>query len=234
VTSPVAGSGSRPEWLTIHEASALIGVSPATLRRWSDAGDVKAFTTPGGHRRFSRAAVLGLLPAARRQRPNLERLGETPDRLTRVYRRQIERTAAGAPWIGDLGEEEREPFREVGRRIATSLLGFFDAPTPEEREASIAQAELATSEYGRVAACRGIGMAETVELFLRFRMPFFHELASVARRRGLDTTEATDLLETATEATDRLLKALMSGHVNTTIEGCSTTPVCPAIGGAPR
>ena len=53
----------REEWLTLSEACALVGVSPATLRRWSDNGDVRSFTTPGGHRRFSRSAILGLLPA---------------------------------------------------------------------------------------------------------------------------------------------------------------------------
>lgn len=53
----------REEWLTLGEACALVGVSPATLRRWSDKGDVRAFTTPGGHRRFARSAILGLLPA---------------------------------------------------------------------------------------------------------------------------------------------------------------------------
>ncbi len=78
VTTQGSRAPTRPEWMSIHEACRLIGVSPATLRRWSDAGDIKAFTTPGGHRRFSRAAVIGLLPADRRGRPNLERLGETP------------------------------------------------------------------------------------------------------------------------------------------------------------
>ena len=52
------GSG----WMSIQEASNLMGVSPATLRRWSDAGRIRTFTTPGGHRRFSRAAVDALLP----------------------------------------------------------------------------------------------------------------------------------------------------------------------------
>lgn len=47
--------------LSVHEACALLGVSPATLRRWSDAGDVPAFTTPGGHRRFARQDILDLL-----------------------------------------------------------------------------------------------------------------------------------------------------------------------------
>lgn len=54
---------SREEWLTVREACALVGVSPATLRRWSDNGDIKAFTTPGGHRRFTRSTILDLLPA---------------------------------------------------------------------------------------------------------------------------------------------------------------------------
>ena len=51
------------EWLTLHEACSLVGVSPATLRRWSDNGDISTFTTPGGHRRFAMSAILGLLPA---------------------------------------------------------------------------------------------------------------------------------------------------------------------------
>lgn len=212
MVSQVARPATRREWLTIHEASALIGVSPATLRRWSDAGDIKAFTTPGGHRRFSRSAVLGLLPSARRERPNLERLGETPERLARVYRSQIGKTADATGWIKLLDEAEKAPFREYGRRIANALLASFDAPNAAEREASIVEAELGSAEYGRIAAEHGIPIADTVELFLRFRMPFLHELGAVARRRALDTAEATDLLEIATEALDRLLSALVRAH----------------------
>lgn len=198
--------------MSIHEASALIGVSSATLRRWSDAGAIKVFTTPGGHRRFSRAAVFGLLPADRRGRPNLGRLGETPERMARVYRRDLLDVAQWAPWIGQLDEEDRAPLREYGRRIATTLLEFFDALTPNDREAFIASAEAATVECGRIAGRRGVAMHETVEAFLRFRMPFIHELASVARRQGLDTPAAAELLETATKAFDRLLIAAMRGH----------------------
>jgi excisionase family DNA binding protein len=50
------------EWLSVHEACELLGVVPATLRRWSGAGRVSSFTTPGGHRRFSRTEILSLLP----------------------------------------------------------------------------------------------------------------------------------------------------------------------------
>jgi excisionase family DNA binding protein len=200
------------EWLTVHEACSLIGVSPATLRRWSAAGDVQAFTTPGGHRRFARSTILGLLPSERRQRPTLERLGETPEHMTGVYRRHLAQACQGVSWLAGLSEEEREPLRDHGRRIAGSLLAFIDAATTDERRTTMAKAEAAVTEYGRIAARGSAGIRETVEAFLRFRMLFLGELAQVARRRGLDTVEATNLLVTATQAIDQLLVALMSGH----------------------
>jgi excisionase family DNA binding protein len=209
-------------WLTVHEACALIGVSPATLRRWSAAGDVQAFTTPGGHRRFARSTILGLLPSTRRQRPTLERLGETPEHMTRVYRRHLAEACHGVSWLAALSEEDKEPLRDHGRRIAGSLLAFIDAQTPEERRPAMRKAADAATEYGRIAA-RGSGrIGETVEAFLRFRMLFLGELAQVARRRGLDTVEATNLLVTATLAIDQLLVALMNGHQSELAENAPT------------
>ena len=200
------------EWLTVHEACALIGVSPATLRRWSAAGDVQAFTTPGGHRRFARSTMLGLLPSARRQRPTMEHLGETPEHMTRVYRRHLAQACHGLSWLVGLSEDELEPLRDHGRRIAGSLLEFIDASTSQDRRAALRNAVEGATAYGRIAA-RGSGqIRETVEAFLRFRMLFLGELAQVARRRGLDTVEATNVLVTATQAIDQLLVALMNGH----------------------
>jgi excisionase family DNA binding protein len=48
------------EWIAAGEAVAILGVSPATLRRWADAGHLSCFTTPGGHRRFDRSTVMAL------------------------------------------------------------------------------------------------------------------------------------------------------------------------------
>ena len=210
------------EWLTVHEACALIGVSPATLRRWSAAGDVQAFTTPGGHRRFARSTILGLLPSTRRQRPTLERLGETTEHMTHVYRRQLAQACSGLGWFDRLTEDELAPLRERGRQIAGSLLALIDAATEQERETALGNAKSDATEYGRIAARRSAEIGETVEAFLRMRMLFLGELAQVSRRRGLDTAEATHLLVTATQAIDQLLVALMNGHETETAEIAST------------
>ena len=55
-------------------------------------------------------------------------------------------------------------------------------------------------------------MSQTVEGFLRFRAPFYHELIVAARRRGFDTGETTELMELAELGMDDLLLATMSGH----------------------
>lgn len=55
-------------------------------------------------------------------------------------------------------------------------------------------------------------MAETMELFPRFRAPLLSDLTAAARRRALDATDATGLLEAATDAIDRLRPALIAGH----------------------
>jgi excisionase family DNA binding protein len=45
-------TATAPEWLTLSKASAYVGVSPVTIRRWSDANLIPTFRTAGGHRRF--------------------------------------------------------------------------------------------------------------------------------------------------------------------------------------
>ncbi|HEX5588706.1 MAG TPA: helix-turn-helix domain-containing protein [Candidatus Limnocylindrales bacterium] len=199
-------------WLTIHEASDLVGVSPATLRRWTEAGDVEAFVTPGGHRRFARSSILGLLPHGAKPRRRLRELGETPDRVVRQYRRELADRAASEPWVHDVPEADRPSFREPGRRILAGVLGFLDAPTPEDGEASLAEALAASGQHGAMARARGLEIGAATDAFLHFRLPFLHELGRIARRRRLATDEAMDLLLAASRVFDRLLLALLRGY----------------------
>jgi len=46
-----------PEWLSLDEAAKRLKVHPTTLREWADKGRIRAYRTPGGHRRFSEADV---------------------------------------------------------------------------------------------------------------------------------------------------------------------------------
>lgn len=223
-------SASRdPDWVGLSEASRVLGVSAATLRRWSDAGRLRVFTTPGGHRRFSRTALDQLLPADRSRRPSIGGGGLTPSRIARTYRRASREAAPELPWVLTLSDEQRLLFRERGHVLAASLLQYLDATQPETAAHHLKEASGSAAEYGNVAAALGLSLSQTVEGFLRFRAPFHHELAVAARRRGFDTAETTDLLETAERAMDRLLVATMTGHSPATGRHDRKRPVAAPI-----
>ncbi len=199
-------------WLTIQEASDLLGVSPATLRRWTEAGDLEAFVTPGGHRRFARSSILELLPSGTKRRRRLHELGETPEHIVRQYRRELAQTPSPSTWMTSLGDTDREAFRGPGRRILGGVLGFLDGATPEESEGSLADALDASRLYGALARERGVGVDVITATFLRFRLPVLDELGRIARRRRLASDESMDLILAASRVFDRLLLALIDGH----------------------
>jgi excisionase family DNA binding protein len=198
----------RGPWLSLSEASQILGITPGTLRRWADQGQVSAFTTPGGHRRFARAAIEALLPAARTKRPRVG-VGGAPDRLVKAYRK----AGTGSPaWLAALSEADLARFRERGRRLAALLVAYLDAPDSATAMVDLDNAELEAEMQGHHVAALGASLTDAVEGFLRFRSPFINELAGMARRRRLDTREATALMVEAEAAMDRLLVAFMSGH----------------------
>jgi len=51
---PLPAPSDRQLVFTSSQAARYIGVSLATIRRWTDAGHIHCYRTPGGQRRFSR------------------------------------------------------------------------------------------------------------------------------------------------------------------------------------
>jgi DNA-binding transcriptional MerR regulator len=210
------------DWLGLGEASRLLGVAPGTLRRWSDTGQLVAFTTPGGHRRYRRSSLERLIPAERQGRPSIVRSGMTPARLARVYRREARSTSRQLDWVVGLTGEQRDWFRHHGRRLAEALLANLDSEDDELAAASLADATGEAADYGRMAAELGVSLSVAVESFLRFRLPFMHQLALVARRRDLGGAATAELMEDAERLMDRLLVAAMNAH---TVQRVVETPL---------
>jgi excisionase family DNA binding protein len=208
---PKTQAGQR-EWVRLSEASRLLGVSAGTVRRWSNSGRLQVFTTPGGHRRFHRPSLEELLPTERSPRTPLSRSGLTQARLARAYRQEAGAASQQLGWVLDLTDEQRGWFRIHGRRIAELLLGHLDADDRTVAGNALSDASEEAAAYGRMAAGLGLSLSQSVEGFLQFRRPFLHELSLVSRRRRLDTTRATELIEEAERAMDELLLASMAAH----------------------
>lgn len=200
------------EWLTLGAASRLLGVDPDTLRRWADAGKVELLRTPGGHRRFRKAAIEAMLPRRPQPPRSLSAMGEPPDRVAAEFRRRVRSDLAEQDWHSRFDEASLRWFRERGMRMSQLILGALDTSARAGREELLRQAARLGDEYGIEAAKRGLSLGEATEVFLFFRARFMAEIATVARRRSLDAARAATLFEEADRALDRVIVALIHGH----------------------
>lgn len=67
--SPIQAHDNRQLVFTSSQAARYLGVSLATIRRWTDAGHVACYRTPGGQRRFSRAQLDDFVASMQRTGP---------------------------------------------------------------------------------------------------------------------------------------------------------------------
>ena len=198
------GGPRSQEWLSLGPASRQIGVDPDTLRRWADGGRVRSWSTPGGHRRFSRADLDRLQTSRRTRRRPLANLGATPDRVARAYARSY-RNGSSTRAPTSFGTADREAFREVGRRLVGQLLAFLDATTTARKDELEREARLAVATTAQTLAGSGATVGGAVEAFIAARRPFLSELESIGRRRALTAPESTTLYAEAASLFDRLL-----------------------------
>ncbi len=67
--SPAQPRNERQLVFTSSQAARYVGVSLATVRRWTDAGHIDCYRTPGGQRRFSRAQLDEFIASMQRTGP---------------------------------------------------------------------------------------------------------------------------------------------------------------------
>ena len=200
-------------WLTLGEASRILGVDPDTLRRWADNGKVDVLKTPGGHRRFLRASIEGMLPRPRRPvHRSLSAMGEPPDRIAAEFLKRVRSDMAEQDWHQHFDETSLRWFRERGMRMSDLLIGYLDADRRPRRDDLLAQAASLGTEYGVEAKRRGLSLGEATQVFLFFRARFLAEIANVARRRTLEAEQAASLFAEADRALDTVILALIDAH----------------------
>jgi excisionase family DNA binding protein len=113
-----------PYEMTTPQAAAILGVAPATIRTWTDTGELPHWRTPGGHRRFTEDDVLAL-----RERRKSGEWRQATIRTTTWKRAALVVLHAAIADIGTNGELA-QPFvraaKEVRGREASTPLGRPD------------------------------------------------------------------------------------------------------------
>jgi excisionase family DNA binding protein len=67
--TPARASDHQQLVFTSSQAAVYLGISLATIRRWTDAGHISCYRTPGGQRRFSRTQLEDFISSMHREGP---------------------------------------------------------------------------------------------------------------------------------------------------------------------
>ena len=192
-------NSSHAAWMTLHEASAFLGVAPSTVRRWADAGRIPIRRTEGGHRRFEAAAVRALRAvtvAAGRESGSV---------MTLPQQRPAQQS-----WHAHFASAAvADQMRELGQRLLGLLIQYLVWQGDNNR--FLDDGRQVGANYGAVARDAGITMRETLEAFLYFRQTFWRTALQMPA-----VTEASDVAEVMriAERIDRFMNAVLLSTIS--------------------
>jgi len=165
MSPPDAETQPRQTWLTVSAACRILGVDPSTLRLWTDAGRIRVFRTPGGHRRYRHDDLLAFLQAQEQPHGRLaDIIGPRGARLVPgASRRQIRRQR----WYADLDPKQAEAMRLTCRKLMDALSSYLSGG--RGRRAALRAGEEAGRELGREVAALRLSAADATRAFLFFK-----------------------------------------------------------------
>jgi excisionase family DNA binding protein len=195
----------------ISEASQLLGVSEATLRQWTDEGSIKAFVTPGGHRRYSKDALGKFLTS----RENLMGVKELVGELARTASAHREIGALflnSTAWYGRLKPGDKKKLALLGRRILNLMMGFVTEP--QKKTQILREAREIGSNFGVLLAGAGVRLTDSVQAFIAHRDPINDIVAEVLRKKELLGEGMLIAMPSMEQVMDAALVALVEAHQN--------------------
>lgn len=202
-------SAQGTDWLTLTQASALLGIHPITLRSWADAGLVRLFRTPGGHRRFRRSELLAFLeqpPPA----PTRALIPAADQTLAHIRSELGSQPIRQSDWYAKLSKEQRTLHRELGQRLLGLLLQYVSRQ--ENGDEFLEQARDLSRQYGSQLAHAQLGSGELARAFLFFRRAIINATYHPAGTHAQGDAEGVRLLERINAFMDELLIAALNHY----------------------
>lgn len=203
-------SAHARRWLTLGQASRMLGVDESTLRRWTDAGQVRSFRTPGGHRRFAEGDLEAMI-AGHGSYPGSGRYGDLSGLAIARIRRQLQRGKEHeAAWYHTVDEKERERLRPLGRRLVELVSDYLSRRT--RKAALLVEAKDIGLEYGQALARSKLPLRQALEAFTFFRKSVDETTRQAAQRSALSPQETLEACEQVMVLTDEVLLGIAQAY----------------------
>ncbi len=195
--------------ISISEASQILGVSEAALRQWTDEGKIKAFITPGGHRRYSRADLTNFMNP-RQKMLSVKDLAVELEDTARLHR-EIGRTYLNTTsWYNNISEASQEHLAHLGRHLLSLIIKYVTEPS--KRDETIKLAHDSGQDLGETLAKLGLPLTDSVEAFIQHRKPIMNATTHLMRKREVLTGRIVEAIPLVDHIMDKALIALVAAH----------------------
>ena len=195
--------------ISISEASSILGVSEVTLRQWTDGGKIKAFVTPGGHRRYSRAELKRFMGPHQKMLGIKDLVTELED-VAPILREVARTFLQSSPWYNKLNNESQEYLASLGRRLLNLIIQCVTEPSKQE-ETMKAVRDVGFS-FGETTAKLGLPLTDSVQVFIQHRDPIMSVTTSLMKRREGFNHRIVEAIPLVDHAMDEALVSLVTAH----------------------
>jgi excisionase family DNA binding protein len=199
----------RKPLVGISEASLLLGVSEPTLRQWTDEGSIKAFVTPGGHRRYSKKELEAFLSShenllgVKDLVGKLEKTAETHREIGTAFMRST-------VWYEQMSAEHKRRLVALGRQVLDLMMSYVAAP--QKRAEVLAQAREIGRSFGDMLAAEGMPLTDSVQAFISHREPITAIITQMLRKKELVAESVLAAMPLIDQIMDSVLVSLVEAH----------------------
>lgn len=195
--------------VSISEASHILGVSEAALRQWTDEGKIKAFITPGGHRRYSKAGLKQFMSSPQKMLGIKDLVIKLED--TAHIHREIDRSLLNTTsWYNKLDKESQEQLAALGRRILNVIIRYVAEPSKQEETIKLARD--VGCDFGEILARLGLPLIDSMQAFIVHRDPIMSAVTQLMSRREGFTERIVGAMPLVDRVMDEALLSLVAAH----------------------
>jgi excisionase family DNA binding protein len=199
---------NQEDLVGISEACQILGVSETSMRQWTDEGRIKAFITPGGHRRYTKGdlkkftltntRLIGLKDFADRLEDTVPALRETAATFLQTMTRH-----------NKLDPESLAYFAILGRRLLALIVTCVTEPA--EMEKNLIDVRAVGSSFGKKTALLGAPLTDSVQVFVQHRDPILRAVTNLLNKHE-GTKRLKDAMPIINQVLDEALVALVAAH----------------------
>lgn len=194
---------------SISEASQILGVSETALRHWTDEGRIKAFITPGGHRRYEIAELKRFI-GAQPKTPGIKQLVAELENTTELHREIVRSDGRAAGRGPQFDEDAVKQLADLGRRLHYAIISYVNKP--RQRGATLDLVREIGDGFGTTLARLGLPLTDSVTAFIRHRGPIMDAVTQTMKHHEFVSESVAETPALVARVMDEALLALVAAH----------------------